>query len=95
MSYPRIARAALAILAVTLALTALRADSRPKGQPGDVKRLPVQAARLYADTVLFPQPTRWLEIPWLLDLNEGIRLAKKERRPVLIWVSGDDPLERC
>jgi len=95
MSYPRIARAALTVSAMTLALTALRADSRPNGEPADVKGLPAQAAQLYADTVLFPQPTRWLEIPWLLDLNEGMRLAKKERRPLLIWVSGDDPLERC
>jgi hypothetical protein len=27
--------------------------------------------------------------------NEGLRVAKTENRPVLIWVSGDDPLERC
>ena len=35
------------------------------------------------------------DIEFLPDLNEGIRVAKAEGRPVLIWVSGDDPLERC
>ena len=57
--------------------------------------LPKRAAQLYADTTLFPQPAKWLDIPWLLDLNEGLRTAKAEHRPILIWVSGDDPLERC
>jgi hypothetical protein len=71
------------------------ADSRPAEAHPDVTRLPKEAARLHADTTLFPQSTRWLDVPWLLDLNEAIRLAKAETRPVLIWVSGDDPLERC
>ncbi len=72
-----------------------RADSRPGGVHPDVARLPKEAAQLHADTTLFPQSTKWLSIPWLLDLNEGIRIARAEKRPVLIWVSGDDPLERC
>ncbi len=38
---------------------------------------------------------KWQSIPWLLDLGEGVRTAREERRPVLLWVSGDDPLERC
>jgi UDP-N-acetylmuramoylalanine--D-glutamate ligase len=29
------------------------------------------------------------------DLDDAVRTAKMENRPVLIWVSGDDPLERC
>jgi hypothetical protein len=78
-----------------IAVVAVRADSRLGGVHPDVARLPQATARLYADTTLFPRPTKWLTIPWLLDLNAGIRAAKAERRPVLIWVSGDDPLERC
>jgi hypothetical protein len=74
---------------------AARADSRPGGRHPDAARLPKEAARLYDDVTLFPRPTKWLEVPWLLDLNEGVRAAKAEHRPVLIWVSGDDPLERC
>lgn len=88
----------MGLLAFALAVVALPAlaDVRPVSTREDMARLPAPAARLYADTTLFPQPTRWRDaIPWLLDLNEGIRLAKQEKRPILIWTSGDDPLERC
>jgi hypothetical protein len=81
---------------LSLALApAAPADSRPGGPHPDVGRLPAEAARLHADTTLFPRTTKWLDIPWLLDLDEAVRQAKAEGRPVLIWVSGDDPLERC
>jgi hypothetical protein len=73
-----------------------RSDIRPVACKADVARLPAAAAQLYADTTLFPQPTKWRDaIPWVVDLEKGIRLARQEKRPVLIWVSGDDPLERC
>jgi hypothetical protein len=42
-----------------------------------------------------PEELKWRKVPWLIDLKQGIQLAKKESRPLLIWVSGDDPLERC
>jgi hypothetical protein len=42
-----------------------------------------------------PGEYKWQQIPWILDLNEGIRMAKEEGRPILLWASGDDPLERC
>jgi hypothetical protein len=71
------------------------ADSPPSRPKSDVSRLPKDTAQLYADTKLFPREPKWQRIPWLIDLNEGIRLAKQEKRPVLIWTSGDDPLERC
>jgi hypothetical protein len=71
-------------------------DVRPLSTNEDVARLPAAAARLYGETTLFPQPTKWRDaIPWLLDLDAGIRLAGAEKRPLLIWTSGDDPLERC
>ena len=38
---------------------------------------------------------KWQQIPWILDLGDGIRMAREEKRPLLLWVSGDDPLERC
>ena len=38
---------------------------------------------------------RWQQIPWVTDLTEGQRLAKAEGRPIFLWVTGDDPLERC
>jgi hypothetical protein len=37
----------------------------------------------------------WQQIPWIIDLAEGQRLAKAEGRPIFLWVTGDDPLERC
>jgi hypothetical protein len=38
---------------------------------------------------------RWQQIPWVTDLTAGQRLAKAEGRPIFLWVTGDDPLERC
>jgi hypothetical protein len=74
----------------------VRADVRPVAAKEDVARLPAASARLYADTTLFPQPTKWRDaLPWVLDLDAGIRMARAEKRPLLIWTSGDDPLERC
>jgi hypothetical protein len=87
------------LLAVTLASSVAepaRADVRPVSAKEDVARLPAPATQLYTDTTLFPRPTKWRDaIPWVLDLDTGIRLARDEKRPLLIWVSGDDPLERC
>jgi hypothetical protein len=54
----------------------------------------VQARRA---TVIKPaaDEVRWRHIPWLLDLAEGQKCARAEGRPILLWVTGDDPLERC
>jgi hypothetical protein len=38
---------------------------------------------------------KWQRIPWVTDLAEGQRMAQQERRPIFLWVTGDDPLERC
>jgi hypothetical protein len=86
----------LALTFASFVIAPARADIRSISSKEDVARLPAPAARLYADTTLFPQPTKWRDaIPWVLDLEVGIRLARDEKRPLLIWVSGDDPLERC
>ena len=42
-----------------------------------------------------PELNRWQQIPWVLDLKEALHTARQEKRPLLLWVSGDDPLERC
>jgi hypothetical protein len=89
-------RIALLLALISFVAAPARADVRPVSAREDVARLPAPSARLYAETTLFPQPTRWRDaIPWVLDLEAGIRLARDEKRPLLIWVSGDDPLERC
>ena len=38
---------------------------------------------------------RWRNIPWYTDANEGLKAARAEKRPVLLWVTGDNPLGRC
>jgi hypothetical protein len=54
-----------------------------------------------ADTIKpTPAELRWQQLPWELDLQEAIRLAKKERRPIFLWTAGGRdrdgvPLERC
>ena len=71
------------------------ADVPAARNPG-VGRLPADAARMYG-FVKTPHPgeLRWQQIPWLTDLREAIRQAKAERRPMVLFVSGDDPLEKC
>jgi hypothetical protein len=62
----------------------------------DADRLPADAGRVYRYvTTPLPGELRWRQIPWLLDLEEGIRRAKAENRPLLLFVSGDEPLGRC
>jgi hypothetical protein len=37
----------------------------------------------------------WLVVPWVLNLVEAQKMAREEKRPIFLWVAGDDPLERC
>jgi hypothetical protein len=71
-------------------------DPKPAAPDDDPSRLAKDAAQIHKYVKeLLPGELKWQEIPWILDLKEGIRLAKEEKRPVLLWVSGDDPLEKC
>ena len=85
----------LSILTLAISIQSAQADTIPLGRHPDVARLPRGWAPLYDETTLFPRPTAWREIPWLIDLGDAIAASKKENRPILIWVAGDDPLERC
>jgi hypothetical protein len=62
----------------------------------DLTRLSPDAARMYS-IVQTPRGAelKWQQIPWLVDLDAGIRAARAENRPLLLFVSGDDPLEKC
>ena len=82
------------ILAVILLTTGLALIA---GQPPTApSELPFSAARMYSIVKkVRPGELKWQEIPWLVDLQEGLRLANAEKRPLLLWVSGDDPLEKC
>ena len=38
---------------------------------------------------------RFKEIPWVIDVFEGFRLAKEEKRPVFLYMITGDPLDDC
>jgi hypothetical protein len=43
---------------------------------------------------------RYLDMPWVIDLNEALRQARAENRPLFFWAAGGRdrdgiPLERC
>jgi hypothetical protein len=63
----------------------------------DETRLPPEAARwhAYVTRPFFPAELAYRQIPWLVDLSEAVRVARAEKRPLLLWTSGDDPLDRC
>ncbi len=68
----------------------------PADQNPGADRLPADAARMNG-LVKTPHPgeLKWQQIPWLTDLGEAVRQARAEQRPVLLFVSGDEPLEKC
>ena len=87
--------AAAPFILMTASAVAAGADVPADRSPG-VDRLPADAARMYG-FVKTPHPgeLKWQQIPWLTDLREAMRLARAESRPLLLFVSGDDPLEKC
>lgn len=91
--FQQITRGAATLFA-PLFLAAAAGAAAPADRPAD--RLPADAARMYG-FVKSPHPgeLKWQEVPWLTDLREGIRQAKAEGRPLVLFVSGDDPLEKC
>lgn len=42
-----------------------------------------------------PAENKWQQIPWITDVNEGRRLAKEEKRPLLLWTIFGEPLDEC
>ena len=42
-----------------------------------------------------PERLKWQQIPWMTNLAVGLKVAKAEGRPVFLWGSDDEPLERC
>jgi hypothetical protein len=62
---------------------------------GDVDRLPEWHAEAYPLIKPSAKEVRWKKIPWVTDLAAAVETARQEKRPLLIWTTGDDPLERC
>ena len=59
--------------------------------PGTLAQSPqvVQAVKPTA------QELTWQKIPWVLDLDQAVKTARADNRPLFLWATGDDPLERC
>lgn len=72
--------------------TGARADN-----PGNAAPSPALTALLERAAVVKPtaEELKWRRIPWMTDLAAAQRVARQEGRPLLLWASGDDPLERC
>ncbi len=92
--------AAATLITMNAGATVCRAQTEAKPLThliDDVSRLPSEAARMYAYVTrpLWPGELAYREIPWLVDLNDGMRAAREENRPLLLWTSGDEPLDRC
>ena len=87
-------RRAVGVLVPLIVATACADVPAQRDQGTD--RLPIDAARMYR-IVKTPHPgeLKWQQIPWQTDLREALRQAKTEGRPLLLFVSGDDPLEKC
>ena len=84
-------------LASLLLVAGLAGPSR-SGDPEERKAFIDSAVKLAVKMdAIKPRPdeVRWLQIPWTLDLDAAVKASRDENRPLLIWASGDDPLERC
>jgi hypothetical protein len=93
-TYLRPAVLTLAALTLCAAGRGSEPPPLPRATP-DLGRLPAKAKAQYDFVMPRADERRWEQIPWLLDLSEGVRQAHAEKRPLLIWVSNEDPLERC
>jgi hypothetical protein len=79
----------------TLALPALLALTVTAGA-GDPLAYEAKALKDLAKLIRQDEALlRWRDIPWYIDAVEGLKTAREEKRPVLLWVTGDDPLGRC
>lgn len=63
--------------------------------PADPGLLPTVPKRWYDAIRPRESELLWKQIPWMVDLEAAVTQARVEKRPLLLWVSGDDPLERC
>jgi hypothetical protein len=59
--------------------------------PPDLERLEGWAAAIRPRA----SEVKWERIPWRTDLQAAIKIAIREKRPIVVWASGDAPLERC
>jgi hypothetical protein len=56
---------------------------------------PAQLAARAAQLRPRPDETRWMQIPWVRSIAEGVKIAQAEHRPIMLWNVDYEPLERC
>lgn len=61
----------------------------------DIDRLPGDKASYYKAIVPVEAEMKWKRVPWMTRLDEAMKVAAKEKRPVCIWVVDNEPLDRC
>ena len=61
----------------------------------DVDRLPGDKASYYKAIVPTDAEMKWKRVPWMSHLDEAVKGAAKEKRPVCVWVVDNEPLDRC
>ena len=61
----------------------------------DIDRLPGDKASYYKAIVPADAEMKWKRVPWMTRLDEAMKVAAKETRPVCIWVVDNEPLDRC
>ncbi len=79
-------------IALTLTVVLLGAAA------GLAQQQPVDPSRVLG-RLLAVKPTpdmlKWQRSPWARSLQEARRMAKAENRPLFLWASDDEPLDRC
>ncbi len=80
-----------ALLLVALLPLVLPGNARA----AEVPVTPESIARRLAAIRQPPELRKWERIPWQTDLAKAWEQAKRQGRPIFLWVAGDDPLERC
>src|SRR5262245_4117133 len=84
--------AVLLLLAIG-ALTHGAAQVSPSAKQGGPS--PEDLARRAAVIKPRPDENRWQQIPWVTDVNQGLRQARAEKRPLLLWTILGEPLDEC
>jgi hypothetical protein len=79
----------------SLALALLLGALAPSVHADDLPRLPAALLPYYRAIQPREDELRWQAIPWLQDLDSAVVQARKEKRPLFLWVAGDEPLQRC
>src|SRR5262249_16036564 len=81
------------------AIDAATPRPEPKKEPPAGKKIdipgPDELAKMATIIKPTPEENKWQQIPWITDVNEGRRLAKAEKRPLLLVVIFGELLDEC